>query len=93
MQVSKKFIEQRKKSLERITSDKGKLLRMNRSIQSEGAFGVIKQNYAFRQVFLRGKRNTFAEILLVAMGYNLNKLHAKTEQKRLKTQLFEKLLA
>ena len=93
MQVSKKFIEQRKKSLERITSDKGILLRMNRSIQSEGAFGVIKQNYAFRQFLLRGKRKTFTEILLVAMGYNLNKLHAKTEQKRLKTQLFEKLLA
>ena len=93
MQVSKKFIERRKRSLERITSDKGILLRMNRSIQSEGAFGVIKQNYAFRQFLLRGKRKTFTEILLVAMGYNLNKLHAKTEQKRLKTQLFEKLLA
>ncbi len=80
-------------SLERITSDKGKLLRVNRSIQSEGAFGVIKQNYAFRQFLLRGKKKIFTEILLVAMGYNINKLHAKTEQKRLKTQLFEKLTA
>ncbi len=93
MQVSKKFIEQRKKSLERITSDKGKLLRINRSIQSEGAFGVIKQNYAFRQFLLRTKKKIFAEILLVAMGYNINKLHAKTEQKRLRTQLFKKLSA
>jgi transposase len=33
-QVSKTFIEQRKQSLERITSEKGILLRMNRSIQS-----------------------------------------------------------
>ena len=49
MQVSKKFIEQRKQSLARITSEKGILLRMNRSIQAEGAFGVIKQDYGFRQ--------------------------------------------
>jgi hypothetical protein len=34
LQVSKKFIEQRKQSLERITREKGVLLRMNRSIQS-----------------------------------------------------------
>jgi hypothetical protein len=43
MQVSKKFIEQRKQSLERITGEKGILLRMNRSIQSEGAFGVKRE--------------------------------------------------
>lgn len=33
MQVSKKFIKQRAESLKRITSEKGILLRMNRSIQ------------------------------------------------------------
>ena len=40
LQVSKKFIAQRAASLERITSPKGIQLRMNRSIQSEGAFGL-----------------------------------------------------
>ena len=93
LQVSKKFIEQRAKSLERITSENGILLRMNRSIQSEGAFGVIKQNYAFRQFLLRGKRKVFTEILLVAMAYNVNKLHAKIQQHRTGTQLFKKLSA
>ena len=93
MQVSKKFIEQRKESLSRITSEKGILLRMNRSIQSEGAFGVIKQNYAFRQFLLRGKKKVFTEILLVAMAYNVNKLHAKIQQNRTGTQLFKKLSA
>ena len=91
MQVSKKFIKQRAESLERITSEKGILLRMNRSIQSEGAFGVIKQNYAFRQFLLRGKKKVFTEILLVAMAYNVNKLHAKIQQNRTGTQLFQKL--
>lgn len=46
--LSKKIIAQRAASLERITSPKGIQLRMNRSIQSEGTFGVVKQNYGFR---------------------------------------------
>ncbi len=93
LQVSKKFIEQREQSLERITSQKGILLRINRSIQSEGAFGVIKQNYGFRQFLLRGNKKVLTEILLVAMGYNINKLHNKIQQNRTGRQLFEKLTA
>jgi hypothetical protein len=93
LQVSKKFIEQRKQSLERITSEKGILLRMNRSIQAEGAFGVIKQDYGFRQFLLRGSKKVFTEILLVAMGYNINKLHSKIQRNCTGRQLFEKLTA
>ena len=93
MQVSKRFIQQRAKSLERITSEKGILLRMNRSIQSEGAFGVMKQDYGFCQFLLRGHKKVLTEILLVAMAYNINKLHAKIQQNRTGKQLFEKLLA
>jgi transposase len=93
LKVSKKFIEQRAKSLERITSATGVQLRKNRSIQVEGTFGVIKQDYGFRQCLLRGKRKVFTEILLVAMGYNINKLHNKIQSKRTGKQLFGKLLA
>jgi len=93
LQVSKRFIVQRAESLARITSEKGILLRMNRSIQSEGAFGVIKQNYAFRQFLLRGHKKVSAEIFLIAMAYNINKLHAKIQQNRTGTQLFEKMTA
>lgn len=93
LQVSKKFIEQRKKSLERITSEKGVLLRVNRSIQSEGAFGVIKQDYGFRQFLLRGNKKVLIEILLIVMGYNINKLHNKIQGNRTGRQLFEKLSA
>jgi hypothetical protein len=90
LQVSKKFIRQRAESLKRITSEEGIVLRMNRSIQSEGAFGVIKENYGFRQFLLRGNRKVTTEIFLIAMAYNINKLHAKKQQKRTKTQLFRK---
>lgn len=93
LQVSKRFVQQRAKSLERITSEQGILLRMNRSIQSEGAFGVIKQDYGFRQFLLRGHIKVRTEILLVAMAYNINKLHAKIQQERTGSQLFKKLPA
>lgn len=88
--VSKRFLEQRAASLERITSKQGILLRMNRSIQSEGAFGVVKQNYGFRQFLLRGQEKVATEVLLLAMAYNINKLHTKIQQNRTGTQLFEK---
>lgn len=90
LQVSKKFIEQRAASLERITSPEGIKLRINRSIQSEGAFGVVKEDYGFRQFLLRGKQKVTTEIMLVAMAYNINKLHAKIQQNRTGKQLFEK---
>ena len=63
---------------------------MNRSIQSEGAFGVVKQDYGFRQFRLRGQKKVTTEILLLAMAYDINKLHAKIQQDRTGTQLFEK---
>jgi len=93
MQLSKTFLRQREESKARITSEKGTLLRINRSIQVEGAFGVIKQDYGFRQFLLRGKKKVQTEILLIAMGYNINKLHHKIQKKRTRTQLFEKLSA
>lgn len=68
-------------------------MRMNRSIQSEGAFGEIKQDYGFRQFLLHGHKKVSAEIVLVAMAYNINKLHAKIQQNRTGTQLFEKVPA
>ena len=91
--LSKKFIEQRKQSLENITSPMGILLRTNRSIQSEGAFGVIKENYKFRQFLLRGNRKVLTEITLLAIAYNINKYHHKIQNNRTGTQLHGKLSA
>ena len=93
MQVSKKFVRQRSETLERIKSEEGILLRVNRSIQVEGAFGVIKQNYGLRRFLLRGSQKVLTEMLLLAMGYNINKLHNKIQQNRTGTQLFEKSIS
>jgi len=69
------------------------VLRLNRSIQSEGAFGVIKQDYGFRQFLLRGNKKVRTEMLLMAMSYNVNKLHHKIQANRTGIQLFEKMIA
>jgi len=81
IQVSKDFIALRNESLARITSDNGKLLRLNRSIQSEGTFGVLKQDYGFKRFFRRGANNVFTEATIFAIAYNINKLHGKMKRK------------
>ena len=82
------FEAARAASLERINSEKGILLRINRSIQSEGAFGVLKEDRHFRRLRRRGTEGVFAEILLYAIAFNIEKLHAKEQCGRLKTMLF-----
>ncbi len=91
--VSKKFIEQRKNSLERITSKQGIILRMNRSIQVEGAFGVLKQDHDFRRFLHRGIEMVSTEFFIRAMAFNVNKLQNKIMANRTGSQLFEKNIA
>ncbi len=86
--VSKNFIRQRQISYENIMSERGTKYRMNRSIQVEGAFGVLKNDYEFQRFLLRGKTKVKLEILLLCFGYNINKLHAKIQNDRLKSYLF-----
>jgi len=82
MEVSKTFVEKRQKSYENITTETGVLLRMNRSIQSEGAFGVLKYDRQFDRFLTRGKVNVTTELFLLCFGYNVNKLHAKIQKER-----------
>ena len=77
LHVSKDFIEKRNESLKNISTPEGKILRMNRSIQVEGVFGVLKQDYAFRRFLLRGKKNVLVEFTLLAFAYNIQKLFNK----------------
>ncbi|SDR03655.1 Transposase [Pelosinus fermentans] len=80
--ISKTFLRQREQMQERIQSEEGILLRINRSIQVEGAFGVLKQDMGFRRFLMRGSVKVKIEFLLLCMGYNLNKLHNKTQSSR-----------
>lgn len=91
MEFSPKFAAFRERALRNIQSPRGILLRMNRSIQVEGVFGVLKEDCGFRRFLLRGKSNVITEALLMAFAYNVNKLHAKTIQNRLGIMLHERL--
>lgn len=89
IKVSLNFLEQRKNSTKNITSEKGIKLRVNRSIQVEGAFGVIKQDMGFRRFLTRGKRKTETQFFLISFAFNLMKLYSRIENGRFNVDLFE----
>ena len=66
-----------KEVIENLNSIHGALLRMNRSIQSEGAFGTIKWNRAYTRARRRGIRGLLLEISMISCGFNLHKYHLK----------------
>ena len=89
LEVSKRFKEYRKEDLERILTEEGCRLRLNRSIQEEGSFGELKQDMGFRRFLCRGTQNVLAESTLLAMAHNINKLHRKIQDDRTGTHLFQ----
>lgn len=89
MKVCWDFVHKRQGSLRNITSGQGILYRVNRSIQVEGAFGILKQDWGFRRFLTRGNTNVLAQIGLLAFAFNIAKLHAKRQSNRTGTQLFE----
>ena len=84
-----KVEEKRAECLGRITSDYGTQLRMNRSIQAEGSFANVKEDMKFRRYLYRGKESVLAQSILLAIGYDINKLHHKIASERTGTHLFE----
>ena len=59
------------------------LLRMNRSIQAEGTFGVLKWDKSYKRLFRRGEKNVILELTLISCGFNLYKYHNKKQRKGL----------
>ena len=88
LQAAKTFLKYRQEDLERILTDEGIVLRMNRSIQAEGSFGDLKQDMQFRRYVSKGTSNVLAESILLAMARNINKLHHKIQKGRTGTHLF-----
>ena len=88
LSVSRKMETKRAECLERITSDYGTKLRMNRSIQAEGSFANVKEDMNFRRYLYRGKENVLTQSILLAIGFDINKLHHKISAERTGTHLF-----
>jgi hypothetical protein len=62
---------------ENLDSPLGIDLRVQRSIQAEGAFGVIKENMRFRRFSRTTFRGIRLELNLIALVYNLKDFHNK----------------
>lgn len=89
LEVSKLFQQKRAEDLERILSDEGCKLRMNRSIQAEGSFADTKEDMSFRKYLCRGTVNVLAESTMIAIAHNINKLHRKIQSGKIGQHLFE----
>ena len=67
--------------LDNLESIHGALLQMNRSIQAEGSFGIMKQDRWYKRIVRKGLKWVKLELLLVILGHNLYKFHNRKMKK------------
>jgi len=91
--LKKTFWEKRATATENITTPRGIHLRLCRSIQAEGAFALLKNDFGFRRFLTTGKANVRTEMFFLALAFNLKKLWMKREHGRLQTRVSEKMTA
>lgn len=75
--LNRELTSMHKEVINNLESVHGALLRMNRSIQSEGTFGIIKWDRSYKRMFRRGLENVNLELTLIACAFNLYKYHNK----------------
>ena len=80
IRFSPEYEKHRKESYDNITSEEGIEERTNRSIQAEGQFSKMKCRMEYDRFRHRGMTKTVADIILMALGINLNKLHSKLKK-------------
>ena len=77
LQINPVLMELQATVRENLESPEGIQLRVNRSIQAEGAFGVIKEDNRYDRFHRRGLEKVTMEMYLVAIGFNLMKYHRR----------------
>jgi len=77
VRINRELTAMHEEVIRNLESIRGALLRMNRSIQAEGTFGVIKEDRCYRRIVRRGIESVRLEVLLVSIGHNLYKYHNK----------------
>jgi hypothetical protein len=86
--VSTELLRLSKESQDNITTQEGIQLCVNRSIQVESAFGVLKNDRKFKRFLMRGKTNISTELYILCLTYDLKELWSKCNAGRLQTHLF-----
>ena len=77
IRVNQELTAMHQEVIENLESIHGALLRMNRSIQAEGTFGIMKNDRWYKRIVRRGLKSVRLEVLLVSIGQNLYKFHNK----------------
>ena len=77
VRVNRELTAMHREVIENLESIQGALLRMNRSIQSEGTFGIMKNDRWYKRIVRRGMESVRLEVFLVSIGQNLYKFHNK----------------
>ena len=77
IRLNQELTQFHKEVLENLECIHGALLRMNRSIQSEGTYGIIKWDRSYKRAFRRGLDYVILEFTMIACGFNLYKYHNK----------------
>lgn len=77
VRINRELSSYHREVLSNLNSVQGALLRMNRSIQAEGAFGSIKWNRSYTRARRRGLKGLILEIGMISCGFNLHKYHLK----------------
>ncbi len=71
-----------------MSTNEGHEIMMSRSIQAEGTFGDIKENYRYNRFKRRGLGNVKFEIYLVAIGHNIRKLINRMDMKTIELEKY-----
>lgn len=69
-----------KEVIDNLESTHGALLRINRSIQAEGTFGIIKQDRWYKRIVRKVEFKVKLEIYLVSIVHNIYKHHKKKKE-------------
>ena len=77
VRIKRELTAMHQEVIENLESIQGALLRMNRSIQAEGTFGIMKNDRWYKRIVRRGIKSVLLEVFLVSIGHNLYKYHNK----------------
>lgn len=80
-EVDEKLILYKQEAEKNLLSPKGIEMRVNRSSQVEGAYGVIKQDMEYTRLKRTTLEKARLEIMLICLGYNIRKLFRHFEGK------------
>ena len=82
VRINQELTSMHQEVIENLESIHGALLRMNRSIQAEGTYGIMKNDRWYKRIVRRGIHSVKLEVLLVAIGHNLYKYQKKKMRNR-----------